>query len=123
MVKLGFTWVCIIFLISTEKIDCGYRLEPSRRVGSNGYPQSMFSAEIRKNIRNFQGFFFVVKISIYLKRRVFVMECLALVDIYRVNHFIGFILFGYLSGIVGSRYVPICLAGRFHYGTTPIQIY
>ena len=28
IVKLGFTWVYIIFLISAKKIDCGYSLEP-----------------------------------------------------------------------------------------------
>ena len=37
-----------IFHISTQNIDCGYSLEPPRRSGSNEYPQSMFSAEIRK---------------------------------------------------------------------------
>ena len=43
---LGFTGVNIIFLISTQNIDCGYSLEPPRRGGSNVYPQSMFCAEI-----------------------------------------------------------------------------
>ena len=42
IVKLGFTGVCIIFLISDQNIDCGYSLEPPRRGGSNEYPQSMF---------------------------------------------------------------------------------
>ena len=42
IVKLGFTGVYIIFLISAEKIDSGYSLEPPRRVGSNEYTQSMF---------------------------------------------------------------------------------
>ena len=37
-----------IFHISAQNIDCGYLLEPPRRGGSNEYPQSMFSAEIRK---------------------------------------------------------------------------
>ena len=46
MVKLGFTGVYIIFLISAEKTDCGYPLEPPLRGGSNKYPQSMFCAEI-----------------------------------------------------------------------------
>ena len=36
------------FHISAQNIDCGYSLEPPRRGGSNGYPQSMFWAEIRK---------------------------------------------------------------------------
>ena len=42
IVKLGFTGVYIIFLISAQSIDCGYSLEPPRRGGSNEYPQSMF---------------------------------------------------------------------------------
>ena len=46
IVKLGFTAVYIIFLISAQNIDCRYSLEPPRRGGSNEYPQSMFGAEI-----------------------------------------------------------------------------
>ena len=42
IVKLGFTGVKIIFLISAQNIDYGYSLEPPRRGGSNEYPQSMF---------------------------------------------------------------------------------
>ena len=42
IVKLGFTGVNIIFLISAQSIDCGYSLEPPRQGGSNEYPQSMF---------------------------------------------------------------------------------
>ena len=42
IVKLGFTGVYIIFLISVQNIDCGYSLEPPRRGGSNEYPKSMF---------------------------------------------------------------------------------
>ena len=30
IVKLGFTWVNIIFLISAQNIDCGFSLEPPR---------------------------------------------------------------------------------------------
>ena len=41
-VKLGFSGVYIILLISAQNIDCGYSLEPPRRGGSNEYPQSMF---------------------------------------------------------------------------------
>ena len=39
IVKLGFTGVYIIFLISAQDIDCGYSLEPPRRGGSSKYPQ------------------------------------------------------------------------------------
>ena len=42
IVKLGFTGVYIIVLISAQNIDCGYSLEPPHRGGSNEYPQSMF---------------------------------------------------------------------------------
>ena len=42
IVKLGFTVVYIIFLISAQNIDCGCSLEPPRRGGSNEYLQSMF---------------------------------------------------------------------------------
>ena len=42
IVKLGFTGVYIIFLISAQNTDYGYSLEPPRRGGSNEYPQSMF---------------------------------------------------------------------------------
>ena len=42
IVKLGFTGVHIIFLISAQNIDCRYSLEPPRRGGSNEYLQSMF---------------------------------------------------------------------------------
>ena len=73
--KLGFTGVYIIFLISALNIDCGYSLEPPRPGGSNGYPQSIFWAEIWK-IEEFlsENFhFWVVKFSVYLNRLVFVM--------------------------------------------------
>ena len=42
IVKLGFTGVCIIFLISAQKHRLWYSLEPPRRGGSNECPQSMF---------------------------------------------------------------------------------
>ena len=42
VIKLGFTGVYIIFLVSAQNIDCGYSLESPRRGGSNEYPQSMF---------------------------------------------------------------------------------
>ena len=37
------------FHISAQNIDCGYSLEPPRRGGSNGYPQSMFLSRHKKN--------------------------------------------------------------------------
>ena len=40
--KLGFTWVYIIFRILLKNIECGYSFEPPQRGGSNEYQQSMF---------------------------------------------------------------------------------
>ena len=61
VVKLGFTGVYIIFLISAQNIDCWYSLEPPRRGGSNEYPQSVLSRNIKKNLsflsENFHFFF------------------------------------------------------------------
>ena len=48
IVKLEYTGVYLFFLLLLQNIDCGYSLEPSRRGGSNVYPQSMFRAKIRK---------------------------------------------------------------------------
>ena len=53
IVKLGFTGVKIIFLTFAQEHKVWYSLEPPRRGGSNDYPQSMFWAEIWKNIRVF----------------------------------------------------------------------
>ena len=58
VVKLGFTGVYIIFLISAQNIHCGYSLEPLRRGGSNEYTQSMFRAEIWQKIQSFYSVFF-----------------------------------------------------------------
>ena len=40
--KLEYAEVYLFFLFLLQNIDCGYSLEPSRRGGSNVYPQSMF---------------------------------------------------------------------------------
>ena len=60
IVKLGVLGVYIIFLISAQKIDCGYSLEPPRRGDSNEYPQSMSWAEMWKKYQNFlsENFYF-----------------------------------------------------------------
>ena len=76
IVKLGFTGVYIIFLISAQNIDCEYSLEPPHRGGSNEYTQSLFWAEIWKISEFFLSEncqFLEVKFSIYLNRSVFVM--------------------------------------------------
>ena len=38
-----------IFLIFAQNIDCGYKLEPPRRGGSNEYPHSMLWSKNKKN--------------------------------------------------------------------------
>ena len=52
-VKMGFTGIYIFFLFLLNNIDCGYSLEQHRRGDSNEHPQSIFWAEIWKNIRIF----------------------------------------------------------------------
>ena len=52
IVKLGFTGVYIIFLISDQNIDCGYSLEP------NLVQQIYVLSRIMKNIRVFFIYFF-----------------------------------------------------------------
>ena len=76
IVNLGFAGVYIIFLILLIHADCGYSLEPPQRGGSNEYQQSFLSSNIN-HIRIFYPNIFlllVVKVLIYLNRRVFVME-------------------------------------------------
>ena len=57
----------IIFLISTQNIDCGYSLKPPRRGGSNEYPQSMFLEQKYEKYQKFylKTLFLVAKFSIY----------------------------------------------------------
>ena len=69
IVKLGFTRVYIIFLISAQNIDCGYSFEPPRRGGSNEYPQSLFWEETWKNIR-----LFYLKIFLFSCEKINVFE-------------------------------------------------
>ena len=75
IVKLGFTGVYVVFLISTQNIDCGYSLKPPRRGGSNEYHNLCFEQKFEKYqiflSENFQ--FLEVKFSIYLNRFVFEM--------------------------------------------------
>ena len=66
IVKLGLTGMYIIFLISTQNIDCGYSLEPPLCFGQKYEKYQNFLSE------NFQ--FLVVKFSVYLNRHVFVLE-------------------------------------------------
>ena len=83
IVKLGFTGVYIIFYYFAKNTDLGYSLGPPRQGGSNEYPQSMFWEKYEKYQKflseNFPFLgckifnYNLVKFSIYLNRRVFVM--------------------------------------------------
>ena len=68
IVKLGFTGVYIIFLISAKNIDCGYSLERIPTI----YVWSRNMKNISSLSQNFQ--FLEVKFSLYLNRRVFVIH-------------------------------------------------
>ena len=76
MVKLGFTWVYIIFLLSTQK----HRLWVLVRTASHGAVRtSTHNPCFKQKYEKYQSFlsenfqFLVEKFSIYLNRRVFVM--------------------------------------------------
>ena len=79
IVKLGFTGVYIISLFLLKNVDCGYSLEPPRRGGSNEYHNLCFEQKYEKKKKTTEFVsenvqFLVVKLSIYLNRRVFVMK-------------------------------------------------
>ena len=114
IVKLGFTGVHIIFLISALNQRLWYSLEPPRRGGSNEYWQCMFWAQIWKmseflsDLFIFQ--FLVVKFSVYLNRRVFVLPSPPAPVVFPADH---------------SKAVPL-LQFFFlpsHYENMPIQTY
>ena len=119
IVKLGFTGVYIIFLISAQNIDCGYSLEPPRRGGSNEYPQSMFCAEVWKISEfflseNFQ--FLEIKFSIYLNRHVFVMKSLIMISRKKVI-FIPIFCYGYAVYLFFFLTIyTTCVGSSFHIG-------
>ena len=75
IVKLGFTGVYIIFLISAQNIDCGYSLEPPRRVVLTSTHNLCFEQKYEKYRRFLSEIFqfLEMKFSMYLNRRVFVM--------------------------------------------------
>ena len=53
-----------ILHISAQSIDCGYLLEPPRRGGSNGYPQSMFLSRNKKNnVYTCKSQFYYIKVG------------------------------------------------------------
>ena len=76
IVKLGFTGVCIIFLILLENIDCGYSLEKPHRGGSNEYHNLCFEQKYEKYLNFYLKIFnfSVINFSGCLNRRVFIMD-------------------------------------------------
>ena len=123
IVKLEFTGVYIIFLILLKNIDCKHSLELPHWGSSNEYPQSMFWAGIWKKYQNFssENFpFLVVKFSIYLNRRVFLMIKLQIREYWCGNEypelvFIGnkekcFVSIPSLSGLMLTLKVPVTAA-------------
>ena len=77
IVKLGFTGVYIIFLIFAQNIDCGYSLEPPQIEAVLTSTHNLCFQQKYDKYRIFlsENFhFLVVKFSIYLNRRVFIME-------------------------------------------------
>ena len=75
IVKIGLQGYTLFSLFLIKNTDCGYPLEPHHWVDSNEYPQFMLWAEIWKLSEFFsENFhFLLVKFSIYLIKRVFVM--------------------------------------------------
>ena len=69
----GYT---LFFLFLLKNIDCGYALERPRRGGSNEYHNLCFEQKYEKyqNFLSENFHFLAVKFSIYLNRRVFVMQ-------------------------------------------------
>ena len=82
IVKLGFTGVYIIFFISAQNIDCGYSLEPPRRL------KSTHNLCFEQKYEKYQSFlpenfqFLEVKFSLYLNRRTFVMDWMSLKGVF-----------------------------------------
>ena len=52
-----------ILHVSAQNIDCGYPLEPPRRGGSSEYSQSIFWAEIGKNVYPCKSQFYYLKVG------------------------------------------------------------
>ena len=78
IVKLGFTGVYIIFLISVQNIDCGGGGTRQNHLGE-AVLTSTHNLSFEQKYEKYQSFlsenfhFLVVKFSVYLNRHVFVM--------------------------------------------------
>ena len=65
IIKLGFTGVNVIFIISAQNIDCGYSLEPPCQGGSNEYHNLCCEQKCEKH----QNFY--MKIFIFFGGKIF----------------------------------------------------
>ena len=81
--KLGFTGVCIIFLISAKKnINCGYSLETPRRGGSNEYHNLCFEQKYEKyQILLSEKFQFITKTRLFKYTENFTTKKMAIFQI------------------------------------------
>ena len=73
IVKLGFTGLYIIFLISAQNIDCGYSLDDVAVLTSIHNLCFVPKYEKYQNFLSENFHFLVVKFSIYLNRHIFIM--------------------------------------------------
>ena len=72
ILKLGFTWVYIIVLISTQKHKLWYSLEPPQWGGSNEYVPTIYV--LSKNMKNIRIFYLKFSFfSVFLNKHVFIM--------------------------------------------------
>ena len=62
--------------MSDQNIDCGYRLEPPRRGGSNAYPKSMFLSRNKKNnVYPYKPQFYYMYIKVGFKGVKIILAC------------------------------------------------
>ena len=76
IVKLGFTGLYIIFLISAQNIECGYSLEPPRPSTHILCFEQKYEKYPTFLSENF--YILMVRFSVYLNRHVFVMYSMVL---------------------------------------------
>ena len=76
IVKLGFTGVYNIILISALDIYFGYSLEPPHHGGSIESPQSLSKAEMWKNMEKYQIFFSERSIFVWKNCPVYLYTCI-----------------------------------------------
>ena len=85
IIKLAFTEVYIIFLLSSQIKGFGYALDPPRRGGSNSSHNLCFEQKYEEyqNFLSENLHHLVVKFSVYLNRHVFVKKWFCFMDFIR----------------------------------------